>query len=299
MIAQVVNIIVRKCLDAARADSLRTNLRRLSFYDARYLGLTDPVDFSDGTADLRREAVGPFFLIQIELHFQVNIHARHVADDTMKGTSLLSAPVNVSCKICGKKRAKRHCPGVDGDICPACCGAERENSIDCPLDCTYLQEARLHDRPPAISAEDYPNQDIKLSEDFIRQQEHLVLWLGLSLSRVMEARKAVDGDAREGLEALIKTYRTRESGLIYETRPQNPYAADVQEALKQSVEELQKRLTESQGMHTLRDADVLGTLVFLQRLELQHNNGRRRSRAFFDFLRAYFPAAQPTASVAP
>ena len=40
----------------------------------------------------------------------------------------------------------------------------------------------------------------------------------------------------------------------------------------------------------MRDADLLGVLVFLQRLELQHNNGRRRGRAFFDFLRATFPA---------
>ena len=169
--------------------------------------------------------------------------------------------------------------------------------MDCPLECEYLQEARLHDRPAAISAEDFPNQDIKLSEDFIRKQEHLVLWLGLALARVMETRKAVDSDAREGLDALIRTYRTRESGLIYETRPQNPYAADVQEELKKSIEELNKRLAESSGMHTIRDADVLGTLVFLQRLELQHNNGRRRGRAFFDFLRTYFPP-QPAASVA-
>jgi hypothetical protein len=205
--------------------------------------------------------------------------------------------VNVSCKICGRKRAKRHCPGVDGDICPACCGAERENTVDCPLDCEYLQEARLHDRPPAIAADDYPNQDIKLSEDFIRQQEHLVMWLALALARAMETGKAVDADAREGLDALIRTYRTRESGLIYETRPPNPYAAEVQEELKKAIDELHKRLTESSGMHTLRDADVLGTLVFLQRLELQHSNGRRRGRAFFDFLRTYFPP-QPAASVA-
>jgi len=207
--------------------------------------------------------------------------------------------VNVSCKICERKRAKRHCPGVDGDICPACCGAERENTIDCPLDCEYLKEARLHDRPVAIAAEDFPNQEIKLSEDFIRQKEQLVMWLALALSRAMESRKAVDSDAREGIDALIRTYRTRDSGLIYETRPQNPYAADIQEALKKAVDELQKQMTESSGLHTMRDADVLGTLVFLQRLELQHNNGRRRGRAFFDFLRTYFPTEQPAASVAP
>jgi hypothetical protein len=35
---------------------------------------------------------------------------------------------------------------------------------------------------------------------------------------------------------------------------------------------------------------VLGILVFLQRLGLQHNNGRRRGRAFFGFLQTLLPA---------
>lgn len=171
--------------------------------------------------------------------------------------------------------------------------------MDCPLDCEYLREARAHDRPVVLSEEDLPNKDIPLSEDFVRKQEHVVMWLANALARVMETRRSVDADAREGLESLIKTYRTLASGLIYETRPQNPFAADIQEALKQAVDELRKRVTEASGMQTLRDADVLGALVFLQRLELQHNNGRRRSRAFFDFLRTYFPApAQPAAVVA-
>jgi len=205
--------------------------------------------------------------------------------------------VNNPCKLCEKRRAKRHCPGVDGEICAACCGTERENTIDCPLDCEYLREARLHDRPVAVMEEDLPNKDIHVSEDFVRKQEHVVMWMGNALARVMETRRSVDADAREGLKSLIKTYRTLEAGLIYETRPPNPFAADIQEALKQAVEELRKRVTEASGMQTLRDADVLGSLVFLQRLELQHNNGRRRSRAFFDFLRTYFPAPSQPASV--
>jgi len=206
--------------------------------------------------------------------------------------------VNVPCKICEKKRAKRYCPGVGGDICPSCCGSERENTVDCPLDCEYLREARLHERPAAVTAEDFPNQDVKLNEDFVRQQEHVVMWLALALARVMETRKAVDLDAREGIEALIRTYRTLQSGLIYETKPQNPYAADIQDALKQSIEDLRKKMAEETGMQTLRDADVLGTLVFLQRLEIQNNNGRRRGRAFVDFLRTYFPVTQPAPTLA-
>ena len=201
--------------------------------------------------------------------------------------------MNNPCKLCEKRRAKRYCPGVQGEICPVCCGTEREVTVNCPSDCEYLQEPRLHDRPVPISEADLPNKDIHVNEDFIRKHEHVVMWLGNALRQVMEARKSVDGDAREGLESLIKTYRTLESGLIYESRPDNPYAADIQEALKQAIDELRKKLAETSGMQTLRDTDVLGTLVFLQRLELQHNNGRRRGRAFYDFLRTYFPA--PTA----
>lgn len=176
-----------------------------------------------------------------------------------------------------------------------CCGTERENTVDCPLTCEHLQAARQHEQPAPIDEANIPNRDIRLTEDFIREHEHVIMWLSLALSRAMEKERAVDFDAREALDAIIRTYRTRESGLIYETRPQNPYAASIQDALRQSIEDLHKRLAEEQGMQTLRDADVLGSLVFLQRLELQHNNARRRGRAFFDVLRSYFPA--PTSAV--
>jgi hypothetical protein len=204
--------------------------------------------------------------------------------------------VNVPCKICSKRRAKRFCPGVGGDICPVCCGTERENTVDCPLDCEHLIAARHHEQLAPMTPDDVPNKDIRVSEDFVREHEPLVMWLTLALGRAMEKERAVDFDAREAIGALIRTYRTRESGLIYETRPQNPYAAAIQQALLQAIEDLHKRIAEETGMHSLRDTEVLGALVFLERIELQHNNGRRRGRAFYDFLRSYFP--QPSA-VAP
>jgi hypothetical protein len=196
--------------------------------------------------------------------------------------------VNSLCKICAKRRARRYCPGVSGEICPVCCGNEREVTIDCPLDCEYLRAARQHDPPVPVT--EVPNRDVKITETFIREHEQLVTWMNLALVRAMEKERAVDMDAREAIDALIRTYRTRESGLIYETRPQNPYAAAIQDSLRMSIQELEKNIAQETGMHSLRDADVLGTLVFLQRMELQHSNGRRRGRAFFDVLRGYFPA---------
>ncbi len=201
--------------------------------------------------------------------------------------------MNTLCKICEKKRARRYCPGVRGDICPVCCGTERENTIDCPLDCEHLQDARRHERPAPFAADDLPNKDIHVTEEFLRDHEPVFLWLIIDVARAMEKERAVDLDLREALESLIRTYRTLKSGLIYETRPQNPYAAAIQDALMESIEELRKKMTEEAGMHTLRDAEVFGVLVFLQRLEIQHNNGRRRGRAFFDFLRTSLPTGEP------
>ena len=140
-----------------------------------------------------------------------------------------------------------------------------------------------------------PDKDIRITEDFLRERDDLVAWLSGALVRAMESERAVDADAREALSALIRTYRTRESGLIYETRPANPYAAALQDRLNGAIEELRKRAAESSGMHSLRDADILGVLVFLERIELQYANGRRRGRAFFDFLSSHFPAKREAA----
>ena len=205
--------------------------------------------------------------------------------------------MNIPCKLCEKRRARRRCPGVEGEICAQCCGAERENSIDCPSSCEYLREARFHEQTPAIPDDQVPNQDIRLSEKFLRDMEPLVFTLAVALKRAMEGGSAVDFDAREGLDAEIRTYRTLQTGLIYDTRSANPYAAAIQQKLREAVEEYRRELVQESGMHTLRDADVLGVLVFLQRLEMKYNNGRRRGRAFRDFLSGYLPEAAAPAVV--
>jgi hypothetical protein len=201
--------------------------------------------------------------------------------------------VNTPCKLCQKRRARRYCPGISADICPVCCGTEREVTIDCPSDCVYLQEARIREKPVPLTEAEFPHKDVQLSEEFLQEHEPLVIWLSTALARAMEKERAVDSDSHEALEALIQTYRTAQSGLIYETRPPNPYAANIQDALKQSLVALNKQIAENPEVTPLRDADILGVLVFLERLGLHHRNGRPRGRAFSDFLRTYFPAAAP------
>ena len=171
-------------------------------------------------------------------------------------------------------------------------------TIDCPSDCAYLIEARLRERPVPVSPRPLPNQDVRVTEQFIDEHRSLLTWVGLALAQAMTQARAVDRDASEALEALIKTYRTLQSGLIYETRPTNPYAAAIQAALKQSIEDVSQRLAKKSGMQMLRDKDVLGVLVYLQWLAIRCDNGRRRGRAFYDFLNSVMnePAHSPAQS---
>src|SRR3954452_19398119 len=87
------------------------------------------------------------------------------------------ADTAVLCAICSKRKAKRYCPGVGGDICPICCGTEREVTVNCPLECEYLQEARIRERLPEIDPRQFPNADIKVDEPFLHRNEPLLIAL--------------------------------------------------------------------------------------------------------------------------
>jgi hypothetical protein len=202
------------------------------------------------------------------------------------------------CAICHVRRPRRFCPGVRGDICTICCGTEREITVDCPLDCIYLHDAHRHEKITPTDPQNFPNQDIRVTEEFLHQHEPLLLFLAQTvLDAALSTSGAIDFDVREALDAVIRTYRTLQSGVYYETLPTNPIAAGICRMVQSGLAEFRKRESERSGMTQTRDADVLGVLVFLQRLELDNNNGRKRGRAYLDFLRNFFPE-QPVESPA-
>jgi len=206
----------------------------------------------------------------------------------------------MACAICQTRRPRRFCPGVHGDICTLCCGTEREVTVACPLDCEFLREARKHDKGAPLDSAAIPNQDIHVTEEFVGENEELLAAMVQALMQAaMEAPQAVDGDVREALEALIRTQRTMQSGIYYESLPDNSMAARICRAVREGVEAFRKRETAKLGMTRTRDAAVLNLLVFLQRFELDRNNGRPRGRAFIDAIGEFYadaPAAAPPAS---
>ena len=190
------------------------------------------------------------------------------------------------CAICAVRRPKRHCPGVNGEICSICCGTEREVTVTCPLECEYLRDSRQRERPVLSPFKDRPAGEMRISETFIREHEQFLTSLGAILGQAaLSTPGAFDRDVWDALEALIRTYRTLESGVYYETRPDTAVAGSlfrrVQERLQEYRIEEQRRL----GVTKTSDSEILQGLMFFDRLGREYDNGRPRSRAFIGLLR--------------
>lgn len=166
-------------------------------------------------------------------------------------------------------------------------------SIDCPLECPHLRDAREHEKLPPMDPKSLPNPEIELSDAFLEQQQPLAIVTGrLLLVAAMETPGTVDPDMRDALDALTRTYRTAETGLVYESRPTNGIAAAVVDRFQQEVRQFREHVAQNTGAHSVRDKDLLGVLVFWQRMEWQRNNGRRKGRAFIESLFSLLPPPQ-------
>jgi len=194
------------------------------------------------------------------------------------------------CRVCEVRAPRRYCPAMQADICAPCCGQERETTLDCPFECEYLREARRHENPPDPDPKTLPNPDIELSDRFMQEQQPLAIVCGrLLLVSALDTPGAVDFDMRDALDALARSYKTAESGLIYESRPANAIAAQIQARFQQEIATFRERIAQQSGTHSVRDKDLLGVIVFWQRMQWQQNNGRRKGRAFIESLFSLLP----------
>ena len=107
----------------------------------------------------------------------------------------------------------------------------------------------------------------------------------------------IDYDVREALAALTQTYKTLGSGTLLRKAagPPIPWPHVSPTEVREKIEDFRRRVTEATGSTRIRDSDVLGILVFIQRVELTVNNGRKKGRAFIDAMQGRFGhPAEPT-----
>lgn len=170
--------------------------------------------------------------------------------------------------------------------------------MDCPLECEFLRDARRHERVAEVDAKTMPNPEIELTDAFLESHQPLAIVTGrLLLVAAMDTPGCVDLDMRDALDALARTYKTADSGLVYETRPANSIAAAVAARFQQEVAQFRESVAQQSGVHQVKDKDLLGVTVFWQRMEWQRNNGRRKGRAFIESLFSLLPEpGEPQAS---
>jgi hypothetical protein len=199
----------------------------------------------------------------------------------------------VICTICEKRKAERFCPAKGEKICAVCCGKEREVSIDCPADCSYLIAAhRYEDQHQRSLPADTPLLDVKIPQDVIHMQQNVLSGIAFTAAKFYALHAALtDTDVLAALEALAETYKTLSAGIYYEKPPDALLPRELYAALAQFLNEAKQQPAERPGSPPLKDSEAFSLLVFLYRMGLLRTNGRPRARRYVEFLRSQFPAA--------
>ena len=200
----------------------------------------------------------------------------------------------MNCPICRKRKATRFCPAEAEQICPVCCGTEREVTISCPADCSYLISAhRYEDEHKRVLPADTPFVEERLPQDILHSQQQLMSLLAFQIAKFASGQAtATDPDVLTAVAALAGTYKTLQSGLLYEKVPEIPVQRDLYLALTKFLDELKKEAAEKSNSGAVKDSSVFHIAVFLYRMGTLRSNGRPRSRRFIEFLRGQFPQAE-------
>jgi len=208
----------------------------------------------------------------------------------------------LACPICQKRKAQRFCPAQGENICSVCCGTEREVTIDCPSNCSYLIASRTYGMErKKFDWSKLPFPDVKIPSSFA--QEHVPLLNALNYTISIFARDnrlTVDSDVMASLHSLAEAYRTLSSGLYYENPPDHRLQRELYGRLKAGIEEFKKAEAQNTSAATVRDGDIRDALIFFAQLGATYLNGRPKGRAFLDMLRSQIKSedfAKPASNI--
>jgi hypothetical protein len=200
----------------------------------------------------------------------------------------------VSCPICEKRKEARFCPAKGEKICAVCCGTEREVTIDCPVDCSYLLAAhRYEDEQQRGLPVDTPLLDVHLPSDILHTHQQLMAAFAFTIAKYCASQPAAtDTDVLTAIQALAETHKTLSSGIYYEKQPAAQFPREIYAAFTTFIAEAKQQQAERLGFSGMKDSEIFYLLVFLYRMGLLRTNGRPRSRRYIEFLRSQFPEDQ-------
>jgi hypothetical protein len=141
----------------------------------------------------------------------------------------------MACPLCGTRKARRHCPALDRQICTVCCGTKRLTEIKCPAGCVYLASAREH--PPAV-VQRQQQRDLSILlptlQPLTEPQTRLFFLTASVITRFQPdaLQRVLDEDVAAAAAALAATFETAQRGVIYEHRADSLVAQRLAAELK-------------------------------------------------------------------
>jgi hypothetical protein len=145
----------------------------------------------------------------------------------------------MKCTICLQRKGKRLCPAENAMICAPCCGKHRVLQIDCLESCEYLKVGRAQESE--MAAELFFRTSNQAEYD--KRMRVLDRW-EVAMSDMQDVivaerrsnRDLTDADAAEAFDCLLKTLRTEERGILYETTSDNLRAESLRHQLSEAIQ---------------------------------------------------------------
>ena len=190
-----------------------------------------------------------------------------------------------TCTICEARKGKRYCTARGEDICTQCCATEREVTINCPFECSYLRDSRLHEKR-AFDEAGMPHRDVKIDDEFLQRSEMVLMLMAAFMNNAMKpVPNATDKEAREAIEALVASYRHGK-----DVNPEGEVAKGIVDRFREKLDPFKSELKDREA-GPFADTAFLGVLVFMARVAYGYDNGKPNGRAYVHYIRTAFPEA--------
>ena len=196
----------------------------------------------------------------------------------------------MKCVLCNQRKGKRPCPAKNAGICGQCCGEKRILEIECPESCEYLKAGR--DREADQEGERY----IRVSDPFEQEkrvrvvENHKAVLADLQTIVAAErqsTRDLTDQDVAEALDCLLKTLRTEDHGVLYETTAENLRAEGLRRQFSSLIRS--HRYPEQAEQERLPLKDAIECLEVLRAVVASHLAAGAASLSFVNFLLRQYP----------
>jgi hypothetical protein len=141
----------------------------------------------------------------------------------------------MTCPLCQKRPAKRHCPAKGRGICSVCCATKRLVEIACPSDCPHLATARAHPNALLRRQQEMDVAALMPTIEHLTERQYQLFFLFQSvIARTEPAGLArlVDADVAEASRTVAAGLETADRGVIYEEQAQGANARQLADGVR-------------------------------------------------------------------